>query len=60
MENQTKKKKVGRPKFPANVERKNCRTCSITPSTEKAAKKRFKTLGMAIEYAVMITNSTNL
>lgn len=47
-----KKNKVGRPKMAANLERKNTRTVSILPSTEKKARKLFGTLGKAIEVAV--------
>jgi len=47
-----KKKKVGRPKLPPNVERKTTRTVSITPTTEKKARKIFGTLGTAIEKAI--------
>ena len=46
----TKKRPVGRP--PKDGERKNCRSCSITASTDKEVKKLFKTRGKAIEWAV--------
>ena len=46
------KKKLGRPAMDAKIERKNTRTVSIYPSTEKKAKKTFGTLGKAIEAAI--------
>ena len=60
--NQERKKPVGRPR--SDGERKNGRTCSITDSTDREARKLFKTRGRAIEWAVatkrqLMTNQPN-
>ena len=49
-----KEKKLGRPPMSAKKERKNSRTVSILPSTEKTAKNTFGTLGKAIEAAIQM------
>lgn len=54
-----KKKAVGRPVV-KGLERKETRTVSITPSIEKKAKRYFKTLGKAVEFAVVQHELLNL